>query len=80
MISEEEKAAQAQANNDMAAMGTQQSLATVQQHNLEQTGWGQHTEFIAAYLPSWSVFGAEAKPENEAQTSNNNNAQNGTMA
>lgn len=79
LISEEERAAQAQANNDMAAMASQQSLASVQQHNLEQTQWGRHTEFIAAYLPSWSVFGVEAKPEEE--TNNNNIAvSNGAMA
>jgi len=81
LISEEDKAAQAQANNDMAAMASQQSLASVQQHNLEQTDWGRHTEFVATYLPSWSVFGVAAKPEDETQTSNNkNNVQNGAIA
>ncbi|CAB9499147.1 entry regulator STIMATE [Seminavis robusta] len=74
LISKEEKEAQERADNDMSSMT---ELQKHQQHVLEESGWGRHTEFIATYLPSWSVFGVEAKPEEEATTTNNNT---GSMA
>lgn len=78
LISPEEKAVQERADADMLAMAKQQSERSVnerhlsqeqlhQQHMLEHTGWGRHTEFMFAYLPSWSVFGVEPKPDDEEQ-------------
>jgi STIMATE family len=67
LISPEDKAAQERADDDMAAMSERQSH---QQEALGKTDWGRHTEFIAAYLPTWSVFGVEAKPEADDTTLN----------
>lgn len=68
LISEDEK--KVQADSDMAAMAAQQ-----QQHNHhhrhqhhEQLDWRKHTEFIATYLPSWSVFGTP-DPESDDEES-----------
>lgn len=66
LVSLEEKQAQEQADADMAAVAKR--TAQHQQTKLEQTDWGKHTEFIAAYLPSWSVFGVEPKPSGEEET------------
>ena len=64
LISDEEK--KAQAEGDMAAMSERSERQQHQQHMLtEHTDWGKHTEFIATYLPSWSVFGAQAKTGDE---------------
>lgn len=61
LISDEEK--KAHVEGDMAAMSDRQHH---QQHMLtEHTDWGKHTEFIATYLPSWSVFGVQAKTDND---------------
>lgn len=63
LISEGDKKAQAQADGDMAAMSDRQQH---QQHYLtDHTDWGKHSEFIAAYMPSWSVFGVGTKPDAE---------------
>ena len=78
LISEEEKKAHAQADGDMAAMSERQQH---QQHMMaEHTDWGKHTEFIAAYLPSWSVFGVQAKPDDEDVEPSSKPAAGATMA
>jgi STIMATE family len=65
LISPEEKVAQERADSDMAAMAEQR-----QQQGLDQTSWERHTEFIATYLPSWSVFGSQTKLEEDDSTLN----------
>lgn len=57
LISQEEKAAQDRADEDMAAMSERSQQQ--QQQPAEHSDWKQHTEFIATYLPSWSVFGSQ---------------------
>ena len=67
LISPEEKVAQERADSDMAAMAEQR----LQQQALDRTDWGKHTEFIATYLPSWSVFGLQAKQEEDDEATQN---------
>jgi STIMATE family len=83
LISKEEKEAQARADSDMAAMSErsqQQQRAAAAAEQADHSDWKQHTEFIATYLPSWSVFGSQQTLdglETTATTANNNN---GSMA
>jgi hypothetical protein len=63
LISQQDKKRQAEADGAIQLTEEQQ----VQRENLEHTGWGRHTEFIATYLPSWSVFGVQAKPSQDEE-------------
>lgn len=63
LISQEEKQQQDGLNADIVMTEEQHH----QQQAMEHTSWGRHAEFIATYLPSWSVFGVQPSPSQDEQ-------------
>ena len=80
LISQEDKKRQEDVDSSAVVLTEEQQH---QQHEMEQTTWGKHTEFIASYLPSWSVFGVQPAPAEgdvEQQSSTQANTNKGSLS
>ena len=68
LISDDEK--RARSEDDAVTLSERQNHHRHHNHLAAgNTDWWKHTELIAAYLPSWSVFGTQTNTDLDAQSS-----------